>query len=430
MSTPHQIGVVQGTPQPIPTVAVPTRSVISVEDLVRYLKQFWKLGVLAGAAVFLGTFLFLAGGAPQYLSSTHLRVEMLSKDQSLLGEHTVVENFPHFLVNTHKLGLKTRAFQDFVFERLDPRDRGDFLQDTGYAKPLLLQGSEWLSSQVEGWKEGVLALLVPSSKGSGDGWERELFVEKLNDCLRITELKESHVIRVDVTGPNRALVAGLANQYVRLYVDYLEFCDQEEASTRFADLNAKVEEYRERSLQSTRVLNLFRAENDLLSGGSSLDERATQLLREKAELRREASRSTEILTQVETLRRQGGSLLNIRDVAESEAVRSSLSALAEAEQNYHTLRTKYGDLHRLVREASDTEKARQAVVDREVERAVEQMQSGIRRAEGMIASLDGEFDLVMLEQVAMAKKAQDLAALSAKAESDRKTYEVILRKIN
>ena len=362
-----------------------------------------------------------------------MRVVLVQQDDMPFAQIAAPENSGAYVVNNHKVGLQTRKYQEYLFSRLDPAEKTDFLEDRGFKKPLVAKGIALVKGAISWTKETVASLFSGDESGDALAWEREQFIKKINLAASVEDMKESHVIRVSVKGPNRDLAASLANQYAQLYASYLADTERGSARANFEFLQQSEEEYRKLAVESRQTLNKFRIENDVMDPVDTqgiVNDEVKRLNEERARVRVNFTTAEAVLLQVERLRDSGKSLLTIDEIAKEERVQAAYKRLGEKQAAYSAALSLYGELNTKTRQAAEEIKALQNFINVEAEQAVERFSNTLESSEQRLKTLDGELEKVLNHVLEHDKKAVELANLVARANSDQKTYDQILAKLN
>ena len=244
------------------------RSIISIEDIILYLRRYWRLSLTTAGILSALLLILLIGRTPLYQSETHVGVIMVAQNDMPGTTIQIPESQSMFMVLNHKLGLTTRSYQEYFYEQVNPQDKIDFLEERGFKKPLVAKGIALVKDAIW-WVQDLFN--ADEDGASGDDWERELFIKRLNlSVLKVDEVKETHRIRVVAKNPNRELAARLANQYAMLYADYLAFNEREKARGNFEFLVDREQEYRDLAMKSRRELYSFRIDNNVLNDSGQL----------------------------------------------------------------------------------------------------------------------------------------------------------------
>jgi uncharacterized protein involved in exopolysaccharide biosynthesis/Mrp family chromosome partitioning ATPase len=407
------------------------REILSFEDLVVSLRRHWKSGLAVGAAVAVPVLVLLVGRTPVYRSESAIRV-VVTRDHSLpFVQNEVPENSALHFVKNHKLGLTTRAYQEYFYDRLEPEDREAFLMDLGFSKPPVARAIAFLKSL----PDRALAWTRPSPGAEADfEAEREAFLKKLNEStLAVTEMKETHVLRVSAKSPNRELAARLANGYAQYYAEFLAFRERERARERYEFLRRRETEYREQARLSRQELNRFRLEHDVLDShdlAAAGGDEVKRLNEQRAAIRVEYTAVEAALLQAERTEREGGSLLSVREIADAPNVRDHYREILRLQQEHAANLSLYGAQHHLVKQSAERVKSLEAMLEEEARRALAQFQTVRSSAGQKLAALEAELQKVMGRVFAADENALELSSLVARAESDQKTYDQILEKLN
>lgn len=345
-----------------------------------------------------------------------------------------MENSSTFLVNDHNVGLQTRKYQEYFYSKVDPADKLDLLENRGFKKPIVAQGIALVKNGVGSAKTWITSLFS-SEEEAGDraAWEREAFLKLINDSIKIDLMKESHVIRIGSKGPNRDLAASLANQYAKLYSEYLSEEERNAARTAYEFLSEQEERYRTLSQTSTQELNRFRLEHEILDDSQLQDpinEQVKLIYAARANERIALTQAETVVRQVEKVREAGQSLLTIQAIALTPSVQELTKAVGEQQREYDAQRALLGDSHMKVREAAHRANAANQQLRTEIERTVEEFANRRLAADQKILSLNEQLRQVEVEVVERGGKGIELANLAARAQSDKKTYEQILAKKN
>jgi len=411
------------------------RNIISVEDLILYLKRYWKISLIVAGSLSLLMLILLVGRTPLFRSDTHMEIIFAQQDDMPFARVAVPENSARLIVNNHKVALTTRRFQEYYYTQLSEQERTDFLEDRGFNKPLVAKGIAGFKGAVSWTSETIGGLFSSDDGGEVDPElaKQELFSKKLSESLKVDEMKESHVIRVGFTGPNRELVSNMANQYLQSYTDYLANEERSSANSNYEFLKKREEEHRMAAINSRQELNRFRIENDVLDANSvtgTVSDEVRSLNEERAKERVEFATAETVMLQAERAKKAGESLITIDELARDEGVQSVYTRLQTRQAELDSLRTIYGDRHTRVVEARLEVESIQALLEAELNRALQRFVNRKSSAEKRLVALEGELQKVLSDVLEQDKQAIELANLVARAKSDEETYERILNKLN
>ncbi|MFT5465415.1 MAG: succinoglycan biosynthesis transport protein ExoP [Verrucomicrobiales bacterium] len=427
---------------PMPQVAAPqgpekgtTRSIISVEDIIRYLKRYWKISAIVSGITSLLLCLLLIGRTPLFESETLLQVKIGGISLAPGQAAAPLENSATFIVNNHNIRLNSRKYQEFFYAKVESEDKKDFLEDRGFSKPIVAKGIGWVKDGILWVKNSVASLFGGDDEDSGDPAiaERDAFLKKLGLSVKVDLMKESHVLRISFKTPNRRLAAAFANQYALMYPDYLAEEQRGAARDAFEFLSDQELRYRELSQASTQALNQFRLKNEILDDGQDADPMKEQLkliYSARANERIALTQSESVLLQVARLCESQQDLLNIREIDRSPNVVESKTAFSLRQQEYAAQSSLHGESHTAVREAKGRADAAYGLLQDEIERAVQAFANQKAAAKEKLAAFDDQLRQVEVEVVQQGEKGIELANLVAREQSDQKTYQEILAKLN
>ncbi len=407
-------------------------NLISLQDLVIYVRRFSKLAVIVATAVSVLLLFLLTGRTALYSSSTHVEVSIAEEGTWQPGQ--ILENSAVFLVNNHKLALQTRAYQEFFYNNLDEQDRLDFLHDRGFRKPLAAKAIAQVKSAKEWIAEIVAGLLSNGEDGDSTDAERERFIKKLSEStIRIIDEKDSHILRIEANSPNRDLAASIANQYASLYANYLAESNRSKARARFEFLEQTEQAYRNQAIDSLKELNRFRVENEILDNSSkatAVNDEVKRLNEERARIRVAYTTAEGVLLQVGKAKKTGANLLSIMEIANAPAVAERAKTLAQKQQEYDAYLSLYGPNHVNVKQARHQVSALVNLLDANIAQTIKQFQNTKEGASARLEALENELKKVLNRVLDEDRKSLELANLVARAESDQKTYDEILAKLN
>lgn len=405
------------------------RNIITIEDVILYLRRYWRISAIVAGAIAALLLLLLTGRTPLYLSQSHLQIILGSAEQKMpFATSGVPENSAINVVNNHKVGLQTRKYREYLYEHMNKQDRDDFMLDRGFKKPLVAQG-------IDAVKSGMKAIPAMFAKKGGTpppDWERELFIKKLGLAVRADEIKESYVIRVAAQGPNRQNVSNLANDYVNKYAEYLADVERQAARANYEFLKAREEEYRGLAVMSRQDLNKFRIDNDVMdtAGDGAANNEVKSINEERAKIRLEFTTAESVLVQVEQIRGTGKSLTSIPEITKDANVQDLYRRLQQKQGDYAASMTLFGEKNIKTREAAQEIESLNQLLELEAERAVNRFESVRVNAQHRLATLEAELTKVFNQVLTQDQKAIELSNKIARANSDQQTYTQILTKLN
>lgn len=222
-----------------------SEAIISIADLVGYMKRFGWVGFLLAAPMAAMVFYLLGMGANVYEAEAKLRLRI--GDANVLNLPDSSRGGPGELsapqlVNNHLTEMKSRRFAEFLFDKFDASRR-----------------ETWTASLLAnpGRKAEILKLLGLYKPGPPPP-AKDYFIEQIIGAVTVEPLKESHILRVIVRDGDPRMAADIANAFAEQYIrfngavesgvtkgekDYLEK-QAGELRARLEDSERKLAEYR------------------------------------------------------------------------------------------------------------------------------------------------------------------------------------------
>jgi uncharacterized protein involved in exopolysaccharide biosynthesis len=192
-----------------PTLIDPRNTIPPTRIGISMLRQ-WKmvLAVALGAAGVL--FMLIGGRQPQYQAEASLRLRTYDDkgpDFSKLVKHTGGEaNSILYVLNAHRVDMKSSRFLDFFYVQLSPEEREDFVAPP--ANPAAMDRIL-----------GILSSTPPTISG-GPGDKTRVPFRKLCETADVDFVKGSLTLKVSVKHHDPEQAAALATAWVKAYAEY------------------------------------------------------------------------------------------------------------------------------------------------------------------------------------------------------------------
>ena len=399
-------------PQPAPEAVPqgPPETVISLADLIGYIRRRWKLGALAAFPVAALAFIMLGTGTKVYEAESQLLLRIQDNNVfnfNELSRSGVGELSAPMLVNNHRTEMKSRRFAEYFCDQLPQEYR------EGYLLPDLQKTS--LMTRI---KE---AIGLGEEKKAPD--LREVFIKVIAGAVRVEPLKDSHILRVQVRGSNPALTADLANKFSASYINYV--AEQELSTPRQTSefLKVQSDEQAKRLQEAEERLVAYRQQASVMKENPTSDPGDSQVRLLTAALSDAQVRLTKARHDLETIeqtRSAGRELTEVRVIAENGDVAATRKALNDRRAELTILQETCGPKHprvvalnnEIVEQQNKLKafvEAVAAMIGQEVEtqtRQVEDFQKQVNQARTDVISLgDKQIQENMLEgQVKMARE--------------------------
>ncbi|MDB6119615.1 MAG: hypothetical protein JWO08_3396, partial [Verrucomicrobiaceae bacterium] len=195
-------------PPPVAAPPAPAENIISVADIIAYLRRFGKLACLLALPLAGLTFFYLGFGKKVYETESKLLIHIQATNPIQFAGNTnnggMSELSAPMIINNHRTGLKTRRYTDYLFTKLPRAQLESFLEGQG---KLGMKGRLMVA----------LGLAAPPKAAMPE----ELFAQKIDLSARIEPVKDSHILRVIVRDSSPDSAAAMANAYVENYIHYV-----------------------------------------------------------------------------------------------------------------------------------------------------------------------------------------------------------------
>lgn len=315
-------------PPPQPVVVLPSarpssqEAVISLSDLVGYMRRNWRRGILYGVPLAVLSFVALGTGPKVFQAESQLLLRIQDSNvfnfEQLGRSSAVGELSAPLLVNNHLMELKSRSFLEYLHDNTPVETRESYIAPDLKRKSLQTIVMDWMG----------LSKPKPAPN------LREVFIKKLAAVTRVEPLKESFILRVQVRGEEPRVCADMANLYVNQYIAYVGV--QERSGTKAASefLAGKAVELRKNLQESEAKLAAYRQQASVMRRTDGVkdttSEKLTALNAALAETEVKLTRAKHDLTEMEAAGSSQIQLLTVQTVAQNPQVlqkRTEISAL-------------------------------------------------------------------------------------------------------
>ena len=233
-------------------------SLISIADVIGYIRKRWQRGALLGLV--LGAYAFCWLGLSVKIYEAEAQLLLRIQDANVfnfesMSTRGVTELSAPQLINNHRSELLSRRFLGHFYEHFP----ADLRQE------VLKRESSTLS------RIQLLLKLVGLYKPGQPGDPRETFIELVFDAVRVEPLKESHVLRVQVRDRNPRLAADFANRYAEEYISYVAEQESKLSADASDYLETKSQELQQRLRESEQKLAEYRKSQGIMEDTDSKD---------------------------------------------------------------------------------------------------------------------------------------------------------------
>ncbi|MFM2167674.1 MAG: hypothetical protein RIS79_2045 [Verrucomicrobiota bacterium] len=390
------------------------QSLISIPDLIRYIRKRWFLGALAGLLLGIGVFYYLGMGMKIYQAESQILLSLKTDNPFGLDgvSNSIVSDLSApMLVNNHRTEMTSRRFMEYFADH--------YPQTT--VEVVAKRESETLGRKDQFLK--LLGLYKPGKPAPA----RETFIEILSSNVAVEPLKESHVLRVQVRDRDPELAASLANRYVEFYIEYVGDNEAQLSEDASDYLRTQSTELLKRLQESEQKLAEYRRANGILEDVESNDvsgERVRQLNAALTEARVRLTRAENDSQALNAALSAGHSMLDVRLIAENPTVADTRKNL-EAKQAARSALPQLGRRHPTIIALDNEIATLQAALDKAVKSVVYMIQEEVKTQQRQVADLQSQLGSAQGVAVDAGGKNVQLKMLNDEVRLNREMYEKV-----
>lgn len=419
-----------GAPLPLPQVdqnpylSTPrpqfSESVISVADLVGYLKRFGVWGLVLGLPAAAAIFYLLGMGAKVYEAEAKLRLRLQDTNVfnfNEMGRQGVTELSAPQLINNHLTEIKSRRFADYFYSQFDPVKRDIFIAD---------------ELRTLGRKDQLLQM-VGLYKPAPPAPPIDVFAASLATGVRVEPQKESHILRILVRNRDPHLAADIANGYAREYMRF--FGEQESGQTESEReyLQATAEEIKKRLEVSERELAAYSKSENLMQPNAALDvggDKVRQLMTEITNKEIALAKAKSDLQSIRATQQAGRNLLEVRLVADNPEVATNRKDMEAAMAERKALEPLCGRRHPLMIAVAGRIESARSALDRAAMAVVTMTEADVANLERQITDFQQQLQASRGDVLDQSGKNVQQKMLSDQVAADREMYQTIVKRLN
>ncbi|MFN0075634.1 MAG: exopolysaccharide transport family protein [Prosthecobacter sp.] len=391
------------------------QSLISIADVIGYIRKRWLRGALLGVLLAAFTFYYLGMGVKIYEAESQLLLRIQDGNPfnfEATASRGVTELSAPQLINNHRTELLSRRFLSHCYAQFPAAQRDAYLQREATS----------LSRKDELMK--LMGLYKPGKPGD----PRERFIDLMISSVRVEPLKESHVLRVQVRDRDPHLAADFANRYVEEYIHYV--ADQEgklsaDASTY---LETKSQELQKRLRESEQKLAEYRKSQGIMEDIDTKDvsnDKVRQLNAAITEADLKLTKAKSDLDNLAAAQKAGRDLTELRLFADNADVAYTRKQLDAKIAERAPLEATCGRKHpRMVGLANEITTLR-ASLDRTVNSVVSMIQAEVESQQRQIADYRRQLDEARGVALDVNGKNVQQSLLRDQVRMDRELYEKI-----
>lgn len=416
-------------PPPQPPAAVPggatsaaQESIISLADLIGYLRRYWRRGALLALPLAVLAFVALGTGPKVFQSEAQLLLRIQDANVfnfEQLGRNTAVgELSAPLLVNSHLMELKSRSFLEFFHDAIPVQVREEYIAPDLNRKSLKVTVMDWAG--------------LSAPKVAPD--HREVFIKKLAAVTRVEPLKESFILRVQVRGEAPQVCADMANRYVQQYIEYV--AKQELSGTRAASefLTQKAAELRRNLQESEAKLAAYRQQASVMSRADGVKdtsgEKLTALNQALADTEVKLTRARYELEAIESAGTSQTALLSVQLVAQNAQVVQKRVEISALEAQLTPLLEFCGPRHPKVVGISNEVRARKMELNTLIGTVITMARQEVATLSSQLEDFKRQVSGTRGDVIAMGDKEIQEKMLIDQVELDRQMYQNISMRMN
>ena len=387
---------------------------ISIPDLVRYVRKRWFIGALVGGTVGLLAFVYLGMGMKIYQAESQILLSLKTDNPFGLdgvSSSIVSDLSAPMLINNHRTEMTSRRFLEYF---------ADHYPQTA------IESIARRESETLGRKDQLLKLLGLYKPGT-PAPARETFIELLSSNIAVEPLKESHVLRVQARDRDPELVANLANRYIEFYIEYVGENESKLSEDASDYLQTQSKELLQRLHESERKLAEYRRANGILEDVESKDvsgERVRQLNAALTDARVRLTRAENDSQSLNGTLAAGHSMLDVKLVAENPTVSETRRGL-DAKLASRSSLPQLGRRHPAIIALDNEIATLQAALDKAVKSVVYMIQEEVKTQQRQITDIQSQLASAQGIAVDAGGKNVQLNMLRDEARLNREMYEKI-----
>ena len=391
------------------------QSLISLADVIGYIRNRWLRGAVLGLLLAAFTFYYLGMGVKIYEAESQLLLRIQDANPfnfDAMSARGVTELSAVQLINNHRAELLSGRFLSHFYDHFPAKERDALLDREAHS----------LSRKDELMK--LLGLYKPGKPGD----PRERFIDLMIANVRVEPLKESHMLRVQIRDRDPKLAAELANRFVAEYTRYVAEQESQLSASTSTFLEAKSEELLKHLRESEQKLAEYRKQEGLMEDTESKDvsnEKVRQLNAAITEADLKLTKAKSDLNDLASAQKAGRDLTELRVFADNPDVSFIRKQLDAKIAERAPLEATCGRKHpRMIALANEIE-AQRAALDRAVSSVVGMIQAEVESQERQIADYRRQLDEARGVAMDVNSKTVQQSLLRDQVRMDRDLYEKI-----
>ena len=412
-----------GLPPGYPGQTDASRSLGALDLLAVFRRRFRLIALTV--AVLTGLSAVIAANLTPHYQANAL-VLLNTGGARVLPTASVIEDQPpdKAMVDTQMRVLRSRSFARTVIEKLD------LLNDPAFARPPPSGGSSsgFFAGLLGSMSQTLLAATedgrAAGSGGSADGSAMSYAVSRLLGGLQVSQEGQSSIISVGYRSPDARFATAMANQIAKLYIQ-TQLSTKEDATDRAASwLKRRVEELRQKVLESENAVARYRAQNQLRAGTRlSLDEqRLSEVNAALIEAKAAVAEKESKFALIRRMRREDNGLVSVSEVLNSPVIGALRQEELRLLKDEALLLQEYGPRHPKIIEIQAQKKNLAAKIDLELANIMGVLENELAIALARRDALEQSLEQAKQQQNVRDQAEVQLNELQREADANRTLY--------
>lgn len=314
-------------------------SPIDLEQLLAIVRRQWRLVAgFALVAIVLGG-VYLATATPKFTSTAGILIDETNQKivDQLSAISGVLEDEGQVLSQVEL--LKSEKIALAVSKNLNLKENEAFMQGR----------SGMLGSAIQAVKSviDIRQWFKSEPPAANEDKIQRGIVDQLAMGLGVTRVGRSYVLEISYTSPDPALSAAIAKAYAEAYL--ADQLDSKYEATRRASgwLQARIAELRQKSLETDRAVQKFRAEKGLIATDGQLitDQQLAQLNSQLIAARAESAQAEAKFNRIRSIIDQGDTDAAVTESIESDVISDLRAKFLDASRKEADIRGRFGIDH-------------------------------------------------------------------------------------
>jgi succinoglycan biosynthesis transport protein ExoP len=400
--------------------------VVEVEKLLSVARRQWKVVVLAGIVAAIIGVAYVVTAVPLYTASASLLIDR--GNDGLVNRLTDADNGTDDEVSilSQIEVLKSDTIGLAVVDKLNLGENPIFLS-SGFSLVGAVRGAVMSIADLNRWFSSTGAAANAAYMKEQN---RRKALGRLQGSMDISRAGRTYVLNIGFTSPSGDLSAQVANAIADAYI--IDKLDSKYDATRRASdwLQARIDELKQKALESDLAVQKFRADNGLLATGGTLisDQQLTELNSALLISQSDTAKAKARYERIKQIVDSGQSDAIITDVLDSSVANELRQKYLAASKLEADISSRLGPDHvRAVQLRAEMQEYRRLMFD-ELSRYQESYKSEYDVAQARETSLEASVEKARGESVIAGETGVQLRELERSADSYKNLYQTFLQR--